>query len=129
VEFLLNFAWVGLAVAMAVVWAPMHPRTGVPKGTQVVALAVAILILLPVISISDDLMAAQFPAETDSSLRWGQRPSSNHPVPHHDPVLLRAPSHGLVPLPFSSLAAETLHLAFVLTQVPIRLLNRPPPAL
>ncbi len=128
-ELSLNLAWAVLATAMMAIWLRFRPCHKANGSMQLAALTVCILILLPVISISDDLMAAQFPAETDSSLRWGQRASSNHPVPHHAPVLLRTPSDGLVPPPFARLAAEILHLAFVLPQVSIRLLNRPPPAL
>lgn len=128
-EFLLNFAWVALAVAMVVIWARLHPRAGVPKLTQLAALAVSLLILLPVISISDDLMAAQFPAETDSSLRWGQRAPSSHPVPHHVPVLPPSQFAGLAFPPQAWLIVAASHFAFILPQISILRLNRPPPAL
>jgi hypothetical protein len=38
-----------------------------------------VLLLLPVISLSDDLMAMQGPAETDTSLRRALHPDDPHP--------------------------------------------------
>jgi hypothetical protein len=45
------------------------PAAGATRRTQMVALAVLILILFPVISVTDDLQAIQNPAEVDSCLR------------------------------------------------------------
>ncbi len=114
---------------MVVIWLRFRSCHKANGSMQLAALIVCIAILLPVISISDDLMAVQFTAETDTSLRWGHRPSINHAVPHHAPVLLHAPFAGLSSAPLAKPATEVSHLAFILTQASIRLLNRPPPAL
>jgi hypothetical protein len=128
VEFSLNLAWAAMATAMFILWLRVRSSRQSNGGMQLAALTVCILILLPVISISDDLMTAQVPAETDTSLRWGQRALLCHTVPHHIPVLLHAPPAGLFSAPTDKLAAETSHMAFVFPQLSIRLLNRPPPA-
>lgn len=68
-ELALNFAWFTLAAVMLVFWhrsAPAHNRS---RGMQFVALALALVILLPAISVTDDLLAAQHPAEIDTSIR------------------------------------------------------------
>ena len=73
-ELFLNLAWVALAALMFCLWLRFAPRTGPNRHTekrraQFVALAVLLLILFPVISVTDDLQAIQNPAETDSCLR------------------------------------------------------------
>jgi hypothetical protein len=127
VETSLNLAWAVLAAAMFLFWLRYRPRHKASSSLQVAALTVCVLILLPVISISDDLLAAQFPAETDTSLRWGHRPSDYHPDSHHIPVLLHTPFDFLNSRPVAGLANEASRLTFVLPQVSIRLRNRPPP--
>jgi hypothetical protein len=97
-------------------------------GIQLAALAVCVLTLLPVISISDDLMAAQFPAESDSSLRWEIRALSSHAV-HHAAAMPTTSSAGIFSVPVVKLASAVSKLATVLPQVPIRFLNRAPPSL
>ncbi len=73
-ELFLNLAWVLLVALMVWLWLRFAPRCG-PDGRmkdrpmQLVALAVLLLILFPVISVTDDLQAIQNPAETDSTLR------------------------------------------------------------
>lgn len=51
---------------------------------QVLALASVVLLLLPVISLSDDLMAMQGTSETDVSVRRVLQPDHEHPsiTPH-----------------------------------------------
>jgi hypothetical protein len=77
-EIFLNFAWVLLAAWMVVLWLRYGPRTGEDRRMQLVALAVLVLILLPVISVTDDLMALQNPAEADCCLRRDQLAASPH---------------------------------------------------
>ena len=84
-ELFLNLAWVVLAVLMVCLWPRFAPRTG-PDGhmrdlrMQFVALAVLLLILFPVISVTDDLQAVQNPAETDSSQRRDHIAASSHSI-------------------------------------------------
>jgi len=68
-EILLNVAWVLLAGLMFCLWLQFAAREGVGRRRQFVALAVLLMILFPVISVTDDLQAALNPAETDSCLR------------------------------------------------------------
>jgi len=67
-ELCLNLAWVLLAASILGSWSRFAPQAGVSRRKQLVALAVLILVLFPVISVTDDLLAAQNPAETDCCL-------------------------------------------------------------
>lgn len=67
-ELFLNFAGVAVGLSLICLWLRTAPyATGrYSYGTQFVALALLILVLFPVISVTDDLYAVQNPAETDS---------------------------------------------------------------
>lgn len=75
-EITLNLAWVALAVWMLWAWVRFAPREGasgrVDWRVQLVALGLVILILLPAISLTDDLTAARNPAEVDTCIRRSQ---------------------------------------------------------
>jgi hypothetical protein len=86
-EIILNIAWAVCSLGLVLLWARCA-RSGPGSGpgadrasrrTQVLALAMVVLLLLPVISLSDDLMAMQGPAETDTCLRKSLHPSDLHP--------------------------------------------------
>ena len=68
-ELALNLGWVLVALWMLCAWLRFAPRAAKKRRAQLVALAVVILILLPAISMTDDLLAAQNPAETDTCVR------------------------------------------------------------
>lgn len=68
-ELILNIAWVALTAAMCLLWLRFGLREGTSRRTQLVALAMLLLIIFPVISVSDDLLAAQNPAEADCCVR------------------------------------------------------------
>lgn len=68
-ELILNLVWMVLVALMFWLWLRHAPREGESRKMQFVALAIVLLILLPVISVTDDLMAAQNPAETNSCQR------------------------------------------------------------
>ncbi len=68
-EITLNLAWVALAVWMVWAWVRYAPREGADRRVQLVALGLVILILLPAISMTDDLNAARNPAEVDTYIR------------------------------------------------------------
>jgi hypothetical protein len=68
-ELVLNVAWLLLAVVMIFLWLRYAPRDGCNRRMQLVSLPVVIFILLPAISMTDDLLAAQNPAESDGCLR------------------------------------------------------------
>ena len=81
-EIFLNFAWATLAFALVVLWLRTGCRLDQSWRSQIIAIAILIAILFPVISVSDDLMAAQNPAETDTCLRRDHlAPGSAHLPP------------------------------------------------
>jgi hypothetical protein len=130
VELFLNLTWAVTATAIVVSWHRLRSCHKANGSVQLAAMTLCILILLPVISISDDLMAAaQLPAQTDSSLRCGDRPSISGPLPHHAAKLLYAPAANLDSLALTGLAVEISRLAFISPRVSIRLKSRPPPSL
>ena len=71
-ELVLNFVWTMLAALLFGLWLRHAAREGAGRRTQLVALAAIILFLFPAISVTDDLMLAQNPAETDLVQRKGQ---------------------------------------------------------
>jgi hypothetical protein len=84
-ELVLNIAWVLLASVMLCLWLRFAPCTHRGQQTksrrmQFVALAVLLLILFPVISVTDDLQTVQNPAEADSCLRRDHVYSNPHSV-------------------------------------------------
>jgi hypothetical protein len=102
-ELVLNLAWVLVAAFMFCVWVQRAPRAGGDRRMQLVALAVLLLILFPVISVTDDLQAVQNPAETDCC----QRRSHACSAPH---CIFSAPSS--LPLPaFAGLSFAALRVA------------------
>jgi hypothetical protein len=68
-EIVLNLAWMLLAVVSVLLWMRYAPRVGANRRTQIAALAMLILILFPVISVTDDLQVALTVAEDDAYLR------------------------------------------------------------
>jgi hypothetical protein len=77
-ELFLNLAWALVSLCMVCLWLRFAPRTGPDRRIQLVALAMVILILLPAISMTDDLQAARNPAEIDTCLRRDHEWSSPH---------------------------------------------------
>ena len=132
-ELALNLAWMALAALMFCLWLRVAPRTGPDRHiehrhAQFVALTVLILILFPVISVTDDLQALQNPAETDSCQRRDHIVSNPHSI---------FPGGAALPMPvFAELSFGILHLATPgsLTAPVIdhpalaSIQNRPPPA-
>jgi hypothetical protein len=79
-ELILNLAWVCSVVVFFSVWL-RHPRhTGADRRLQFIALAVLVLILFPVISVTDDLQTSQNPAEADCCLRRDHVLSNAHSI-------------------------------------------------
>jgi hypothetical protein len=72
VELFLNLAGASAAIALFCLWlwsARSANSIGANRKTQLVALVLLILIIFPIISVTDDLLAAANPAETDVLLR------------------------------------------------------------
>jgi hypothetical protein len=68
-EIVLNLIWVMLAVAFVRLWICHARQEGASRRTQIAALAMLIAILFPVISVTDDLLILQNPAEVDCCAR------------------------------------------------------------
>jgi hypothetical protein len=68
-EIVLNLCWVLLAFVIVRLWVVYAPCAGTSRRTQVAALALLIIILFPVISVTDDLQALRNPAEVDCRAR------------------------------------------------------------
>jgi hypothetical protein len=95
---------------------------------QFVALAVLLLILFPVISVSDDLLAVQNPAETDSTARKDHIAANPHSI---------MPAVAALPLPvladlFTGLprfaGTRSLPVPAIFDPALASIQNRPPPA-
>jgi hypothetical protein len=83
-ELLLNFAWLLLALTMVSLWLRLSPRGTGDRRVQLVALGLLLFILLPAISMTDDLLAAQNAVEVDCCLR---RDHEGAVHPGHFPVV------------------------------------------
>lgn len=79
-EFTLNFVWALLAIGMVGLSVRFSPPDTSNRRGQFVALALLLFILLPAISMTDDLLAAQNPAEIVCCLRRDHE----YAVPHSD---------------------------------------------
>ena len=125
-ELALNLVWVMLAVWMSWLWLRTSARPGNMRF-QIVALALLLLILFPVISVTDDLQALQNPAETDACLRRDHTPASSHAAFHAGPPLLPA-APGSLFFGARRIAVAAIRIAPSLASpalAPIQ--NRPPP--
>ncbi|MGA2808431.1 MAG: hypothetical protein ABSE87_09860 [Terracidiphilus sp.] len=79
-ELTLNLVWALLAAVIVNQWLRHAPSNGARRSTQLAALTMLIVILFPVISVTDDLVAAQNPAEADCCLRRDHVVSSGHSI-------------------------------------------------
>ena len=77
-EIVLNIAWALCSLGLIWVWMRSNASDSVPRRTQILALAMVVLLLLPVISLSDDLLAMQGPAESDACLRRALQSDDTH---------------------------------------------------
>ena len=126
-EVVLNLAGAFVAFTAVCLWLRWAPHVGHGRRTQLVALSLLILILFPVISVTDDLLAAQNPAETDSALRRDHVISSLHSVSSDAAGL---PDLPVAEVPFGFLlraAPGTLRVPTVNFPAFAPVENRPPP--
>jgi hypothetical protein len=127
-EFFLNSAWAVLALFVVCLWLRIEHRAHSKRGLPFVSLVMLIVILFPVISVSDDLWSIQNPAETDTCHRrihLASPPHSNftamaaHPEPLFAALTFGYPSIALPEdLPFLRIGNPALHSVE----------TRPPPA-
>ena len=127
-ELVLNFAWLALALTMVTFWLHHSAPARAGRGMQLVAIAALLLILFPVISVSDDLAAAQNPAETDATIRRIHQ-ADGAPV-HFPAVALHASAMEDFSFPDSGLTERIGDQQQSPAQPAIfaRPVNRPPPA-
>jgi hypothetical protein len=127
-ELILNLGWALVAVWMVCAWLRFAPSGSNSRRRQAVTLAVILLILLPAISMTDDLVAAQSPAEVVSSVRRDHDDSGPHSI---------VPMASALPLPmFAGLGVAVIQmeppsdLSTLLIDHPglESIQNRPPPA-
>ncbi len=90
-EMILNLAWAACSLALICFWLRSRNSQSAQRGTgahagscpspclQILALSMVVILLLPVISLSDDLIAMQGPAEADSCVRRGLHSDEWHP--------------------------------------------------
>jgi hypothetical protein len=126
-ELALNLAWAFSAIVIVCLWLRFAALAGTSRRTQWIALAVLILILFPVISVTDDLQAVQNPAEVDSCIRRVHAISHPHST---FPAVAAMPLPILAALPFGFLqmAAPGRSPAPVVDHPGLRTIhNRPPP--
>ena len=129
-ELFLNLAGALVAVAMVCLWLRWMPRASngsVNLATQFIALALLILILFPVISVTDDLLAAQNPAETDSIQRRAHEVSGLCATISSAVCPVEAALVTLPPVIWSQVAALRVELFLPATPVLAPVANRPPP--
>jgi hypothetical protein len=74
VELLFNLLWVGLSIGLIWLWLLSRRRSqddtlGPGSHMQIAALAILIIILFPVVSLTDDLLACTTPAEVEHLVR------------------------------------------------------------
>jgi hypothetical protein len=80
-ELSLNLAWLLVAGVIVSLWLRGQSRKSPDRRRQLIAIAVVIAILFPVISVSDDLLAIQNASEADNYLRRDHlTPPSINPV-------------------------------------------------
>jgi hypothetical protein len=127
-ELTLNLGWGLLALWMFGAWLRTAPKSGRGRTAQLVALSVVILILLPAISMTDDLIAAQNPAEVDCCVRRDYDCFRAH-VSVLTASAAPVPAYSGLTVGFVQLLTPNL-LAAPLVQTPAlaSIQNRPPPS-
>ena len=127
-ELILNLIWGLLAIASICLWARIECRTGAERRLPIIALLVLIVILFPVISVSDDLWSIQNPAETDTVQRRDHLVSPVHSI---FPALAALCEPFLAEMRFGFLNSRAPAISRILayaSPAPAPFLNRPPPA-
>jgi len=126
-ELILNISWAFVATWMVCAWLRMEPRRGSDRRAQFVALAVLILILLPAISMTDDLVAAHNPAEIECCARRDHDFASHHSITPAT-TTLATPAFGGLPMIVARMDAPSIPaVPFVDSPALNSIQNRPPP--
>jgi hypothetical protein len=128
VEIFLNLAWAALAIVMVCAW--LRVEDGTDRRRQFIAILVLIAILLPAISISDDLLAIQNATETDTCQRRNQLvPNGPHPpAPQTEAALPSTLYQGMVVAILGFAPPRSVFVSHVDFPGLPAVQNRPPPA-
>ena len=95
-ELFFNLAWLVVAGVLVTLWLRGDGQGHAERRGQFIAMAILIAILLPVISVSDDLQAIQNASEADNYIRRNHLVTSNpSPVQPMLAVILPATNAGL----------------------------------
>jgi hypothetical protein len=127
-ELALNLFWVLLTALMLFAWVRFAPCGGLNRRRQALALALLVLLLFPVISVTDDLQTSQNFAEADCCLKRHDAMASPHSLlPSFDAL----PSSAFTGICLRALGVASPAQLFVppvqhLVLHPIQ--NRPPPS-
>lgn len=121
-------------IAMLVAWLAGRRRlrraTLLPRiGVQIIAFAMMTVILLPAISVTDDLHACAIPAEVERTCGWNHRILASVESPHSFPVALALLESLLRPtsLRTVTLIAPEKPISRNPTESGSKLWSRPPP--
>lgn len=128
-ELILNLAWVALASLMFWLWLRSGARgNSSSRPMQMIALATVILILLPAISMTDDLQMARNPAETEQCQRRDSVCADAYGAVHA--VIAFIPSFSSEPRfgPSHFMASVHPHIPAFRVPATDSIQNRPPPA-
>ena len=126
-ELFLNLAWLLMALILISLWVLLKPQAEERRRNSVIALAMLIVVLFPVVSVSDDLWSVQNPAESDTSLRRDHLSPSAHAA---FPVVLGSPEAIFCGLENTLVFNRVLHQRPLITpqsRLPESIQNRPPP--
>jgi hypothetical protein len=127
-ELFFNSVWVLMAIASVCFWLRLGRRTLAERHMSFVALVMLVVILFPVISVSDDLWSIQNPAETDTCQRRDHRVSDPHAL---FPVMAALPEPAVAELSFGFQHLDVprnTSLPAVENPAFAAIENRPPPA-
>jgi len=128
VEIILNLAWAFCSIGLIVCWWRSRAANAQPLGVQLFALGIVVLLLLPVISLSDDLLAMQGAFETDCSVRRILHES--HSQISATSIFVASPADITASIVSFHRLRELVHIqtpAAVTTRVSRSYANRPPP--
>lgn len=126
-ELTLNLVWLIAGLTMVATWLMLPQRKHTLRIHQALCLTIAILLLLPVISLSDDLVALQTAREADCCLRRAQDGN----LPHVNAALWAVPANSAYEFRIRERKELLVQVATVLPQYAgiLRLpFSRPPPA-
>ena len=127
-ELALNLEWMALAVAMGWLWVPHARRGGRRRMTQLISLALVLVMMFVVITMYDDMAMAQNPAETRCFQREDDLGAHAHALLH--PVADLTSLFSARPSFDSAHSAVLGNLLAPALKVPATnsIQNRPPPA-